>query len=121
MSLEASLDFAHKGVAEVNHRGRAAVVFRHFMAHSIALGKHILHEATVGAAESVNVLIVVSHGNHAKRFVVLNERIDKRGFGGVHVLRFVNHEHRFADARGLGIARSDLFGGFENDAVGFLQ
>ena len=119
--FQALLNARHKGVAVGHHVDGAAEIFRHFVTHRVALGDELLHEAPRGPAERIDVLIVVAHGDDAHGLIGFDERVDQVGFLIVHVLRFVDHEDRFAHARGLCRAAADFGGRLFDDALGFFQ
>ena len=68
-----------------------AVVFSHLILNSLEIRDERLHVFGIGTAELVDVLVVVTDGNHTHLFVLSHQCAHERVLVGVHVLRFVNH------------------------------
>ena len=75
----------------------------------------------VGAAELVDILVIVAHGNHSHVFIAPHQRQQQTRFVVPHILGFVNHQHAFGYLRFFHLAILYHGGGLQHYATGIVQ
>ena len=120
-ALHPVADGLDEGVGEFDDGAGAAVVFDQLVAAFRPAAGERGHVAAVGAAEGVDVLVVVAHGDHAHFLVGPHQGPHQGVLAGVHVLRLVDDQHRLGDAVRLHPAAFDQPDGLADHVPGLFQ
>ena len=113
-------DALYKAVAKGDDVLAAAVIINQLIFSGVILCDKLLHIFGLCALESVNGLVVITHRNHTHFFVFRHQRLHQFKLVGIHILRFINHQHAFGDAVRLHFVAVDFVYGLTDNGLRFI-